>query len=80
MTFSGDWKRYKRLRSPLETQAREASKASVRNVLTATYPDGLAPVSIGYQTLRDVLVQLDVGRIEARAEEHQGVDPQLSIR
>ncbi|MYA10290.1 MAG: DUF499 domain-containing protein [Gemmatimonadetes bacterium] len=80
VTFGGDWKRYKRLRSPLETQAREASKASVRNVLTATYAHGLAPVSTGYQTLRDVLVQLDVGRIEARAEEHEGVDPQLSMR
>ena len=78
--FDGDWKRYKRLRPAFETQAREASKARVRNVLTATYADGLDPASTDYQTLRDVLVQLDVGRIEVRAEEYEVVDPQLSIR
>ncbi len=79
--FEGEWKRYERLRSALETQAREATKATVRNVLTATYSDGVAPVSTGYQTLRDVLVQLDLGRIEVRAEEYEKeVDPQLSIR
>ena len=78
--FDGAWARYKRLRSALETQAREAAKANVRNVLTATYSDGLAPTSTGYQTLRDVLVQLEMGRIEVRAEEYAGVDPQLPIR
>lgn len=77
--FTGGWNRYKRLRSVLETQAREATKVVVRNVLTATYPDGLSPASASYQTLRDVLVQLDMGRIEVRATEHRGVDQQLSI-
>ena len=51
----------------------------MRNVLTAT-SDGLALNSTAYQTLRDVLVQLAMGRIDARAEEYEVVDPQLSIR
>ena len=77
--FIGDWNRYKRLRSVLETQAREATKVRVTNVLTATYPDGLSPASAHYQTIRDVLAQLDMGRIEVRATEHRGVDQQLPL-
>ena len=50
-----------------------------RNVLTATYPDGLSPASAGYQTLRDVLIQLDMDRIEVRATEHRALEQQLSI-
>ena len=79
VAFTGVWDRYKRLRSVLETQAREATKVTVRNRLTATYPDGLSPASAGYQALRDVLVQLDMGRIEVRATEHRGVDQQLPL-
>ena len=79
VAFTGAWDRYKRLRSVLETQAREATKVTVRNVLTATYTDGLAPASAGYQSLRDVLVQLDMGRIEVRATEHRGMDRQLPL-
>ena len=77
--FTGGWTRYKRLRSVLETQAREATKVAVTNVLTAIYPDGLSPASRGYQTLRDVLVQLDMGRIEVQASEHRGVDQRLPL-
>ena len=79
VTYTGVWDHYKRLRTVLETQAREASKVTVRNVLTATYTDGLAPASAGYQSLRDVLVQLDMGRIEVRATEHRGMDRQLPL-
>ena len=79
VTLTGAWDRYKRLRSVLETQAREATKVTVRNVLTATYLDGLSPASVGYQTLRDVLVQLDMGRIEVGATEHRRVDQQLPL-
>ena len=76
VAFTGAWDRYKRLRAVLETQAREATKVTVRNVLNATYRDGLFPASTTYQTLRDVLVQLDIGRIEVRATEHLWVDQQ----
>ena len=76
--YDGVWNRYKRLRSTLEAQAGEASRVDVRNVLAASYADGLAPASDAYQTLRDVMVQLDMGRIEVRANERPSVDPQLS--
>ena len=67
--FTGEWSRYKRLKSVLEAQAGEATKPSVRFLLKATYADGLAPASTAYQSLRDVLVQLDLGRIEVAATE-----------
>ena len=69
LRYEGAWNRYERLRSTLEARAGEATKVTVRNVLTASYPEGLAPASDAYQTLRDVIVQLDMGRIEVRAEE-----------
>ena len=65
--FTGDWSRYKRLRSVLEAQAGEATKPSVSLLLRPTYPDALAPASTAYQARRDVLVQLDLGRIEVTA-------------
>ena len=71
--FTGEWSRYKRLRSVLEAQAGEATKPSVRLLLRAAYPDGLAPVSTAYQAMRDVLVQLELGRIEVTATEHAEV-------
>ena len=77
--YDGLWERYKRLRSTLETQAGEATKVDVKIVLTASYPEGLAPGSGAFQTLRDVMVQLDMGRIEVRAEERQTSDPELAL-
>ena len=71
--FTGQWNRYKRLRSVLEAQAGEATKPSVRFLLRATYADGLAPASTAYQSLRDVLVQLDLGRIEVTSTERAEV-------
>ena len=71
--FTGQWSRYKRLRSVLEAQAGEATKPSVRFLLRATYADGLAPASTAYQSLRDVLVQLDLGRIEVTSTERAEV-------
>jgi len=72
--FTGDWARYKRLRSVLETQAGEASKTKISIVLEATYVDGLDTESTDYQTMRDVLVQLDLGRIEVTATELSEAD------
>ena len=71
--FTGEWSRYKRLKSVLEAQAGEATKPSVRFLLKATYAEGLAPASTAYQSLRDVLVQLDLGRIEVTATERAEV-------
>ena len=72
--YRGLWDRYKRLRSTLEAQAGEATSADAKIVLTASYPEGLAPGSRAFQTLRDVMVQLDMGRIEVRAEERSASD------
>ena len=78
--FTGAWQRYKRLRSVLETQAQEAHpRVVVRNVLNATFSEGLSPASAAYQSLRDVMVQLDMGRIEVRASELPGVEPKLPL-
>ena len=77
--YDGLWDRYKRLRSTLEAQAGEATKVDANIVLTASYPEGLAPGSGAFQTLRDVIVQLDMGRIEVRAEERPVSDPELAL-
>ncbi len=77
--YDGLWDRYKRLRSTLEVQAGEATKVDVKIVLTASYPAGLAPGSQAFQTLRDVMVQLDMGRIEVRAEERPTSAPELAL-
>ena len=77
--YDGLWNRYKRLRSTLEAQASESSKVDVRIVLAASYSKGLAPASGAFQTLRDVMVQLDTGRIEVRAEERPSSDPKLVV-
>ena len=77
--YDGLWDRYKRLRSTLEAQAGEATKVDVKIVLTASYRDGLAPGSQAFQILRDVMVQLDMGRIEVRAEERPASDPELAL-
>lgn len=77
--YDGVWNRYKRLRSTLEAQAGEATKVDVRIVLTASYPEGLVPASGAFQTLRDVMVQLDMGRIEVRAEERPTSEPELAL-
>ncbi|MDE0260532.1 MAG: DUF499 domain-containing protein, partial [Gammaproteobacteria bacterium] len=77
--YRGIWDRYKRLRSTLEAQAGEATKADVKIVLTASYPEGLAPGSQAFQTLRDVMVQLDMGRIEVRAEERPAPDREPAL-
>ena len=77
--YRGLWDRYKRLRSTLEAQAGEATKVDVKIVLTASYPEGLAPGSRAFQTLRDVMVQLDMGRIQIRAEERPASDPEPAL-
>ena len=77
--YDGLWDRYKRLRSTLESQAGEASKVDVKIVLTASYLEGLSPKSGAFLTLRDVMVQLDMGRIEVHAEERSASDPQPAL-
>ncbi|MDE0357070.1 MAG: DUF499 domain-containing protein [Gammaproteobacteria bacterium] len=77
--YRGLWDRYKRLRSTLEAQAGEATKAGVTIVLTAFYREGLAPGSRAFETLRDVMVQLDMGRIQIRAEERSASDPEPAL-
>ena len=78
--YEGIWDRYKRLRSTLEAQAGEATKVDARIVLAASFPEGIAPASGAFQTLRDVIVQLDMGRIEVRAEELPSCDPESAVR
>ena len=52
----------------------------VRNVLTVDAPGQWHSTSFGCQTLRGVVAQLEVCRIEVRAEEYEVVDPKLPIR
>lgn len=66
--FSGSWDRYKRIKSVTDALGQEASTASVRMVLRADFEDGLDASGDQYHTIRDVLAQLDMGRITVESE------------
>jgi len=61
--FNGSWERYKRIKQVTDTLSQEASKASVSMDVRAGFEGGLAPDSDQFQTLRDVLNNLGMGRI-----------------
>ena len=63
LEFRGSWQRYKRIKQVTDALCQEASNASVRMEVRLEFEGGLAPASEQFQTVRDVLVNLGVGRI-----------------
>ena len=63
LTFAGSWDRYKRIKQVTDALSQEASNASVRMGVRADFDGGLAPDSDQFQTIRDVLVNLGIGKI-----------------
>jgi len=68
LEFQGGWERYRRLKQVTDAFGQEASRVSARMTVTADFPEGLAPDDAQYQTIRDVLVTLNMGRLTVRAE------------
>ncbi len=61
--FSGSWDRYKRIKTVTDALSQEASNASVRMGVRADFEGGLAPQGDQFQTIRDVLDSLGMGKV-----------------
>jgi hypothetical protein len=61
--FKGSWDRYKRIKQVTDSLSQEASNASVRTSVRADFDSGLSPEGDQFQTIRDVLVSLGVGKV-----------------
>jgi hypothetical protein len=61
--FRGSWDRYKLVKQVTDTLSQQASNASVRMGVRADFEGGLAPDGDQFQTIRDVLVSLGVGKV-----------------
>jgi predicted AAA+ superfamily ATPase len=68
VSFKGGWERYRRLKQVSDAFGQEASRVSARMTLTADFPDGLPLDDVQYQTIRDVLTSLNMGRLTVRAQ------------
>lgn len=69
MTFDGSWDRYKRIKSTVEALGQDAANVSVRTRLDVRYPTGLPIDGDDFQTLRDVLTTLELGRLRVEGRE-----------
>lgn len=69
-TFRGGWERYKRLKQVTDAFAGEAEKLTATTVLTAEFPEGLDVSGSQFDTMRDVLAGLEIGRVTIRAEQY----------
>jgi hypothetical protein len=63
LEFKGSWDRYKRIKQVTDTLSQEASNAGVRMAVRADFDGGLAPEGDQFQTIRDVLVNLGMGKV-----------------
>ena len=67
--FAGGWERYKRVKQLAESFAQEATKAHVRVRVSINYAGGLEIRDPAFETVRDVLTTLGIGKIAIEAEE-----------
>jgi len=70
--FSGSWDRYKRIKSLTDQLSQDAANASVRMTVRAEFDDGLSVDSDQFQTIRDVLHSLDMGKVHVEAQAADG--------
>jgi len=68
--FKGGWDRYKRLKSVAESFGQEADELRVTMRVGAEFEDGLEVDGQQFQTIRDVLVTLGVGKVVIEAVPH----------
>lgn len=65
--YRGGWERYKRIKSVSDALSQEADSFRVTWLLGAEFKDGLEVGAEQFQTIRDVLVTLDVSKITIEA-------------
>ena len=61
--FNGSWDRYKRIKSVTDQLSQEASNASCRMAVRADFEGGLSVEGDQFQTIRDVLDSLGMGKV-----------------
>jgi hypothetical protein len=66
--FAGSWDRYKRIKALTDALSQEAAQASVDLLVRAEFDGGLDIKGDQFQTIRDVLVNLNIGRVTVEAE------------
>jgi len=62
-TFRGGWERFKRIKNLADAFAQEADELKITMRVAAEFDDGLQVGGAQFQTLRDVLAALEVGKI-----------------
>ncbi|MBU2645999.1 hypothetical protein KKI24_14935, partial [bacterium] len=65
--FRGGWERYKRLKPVVEPFLQEADELRVMMRVGCEFERGLEPGSQQFETMRDVLATLDMGKIAIEA-------------
>jgi hypothetical protein len=68
LTFRGGWERYKRLKQVTDAFAGEAQKGHVNVTVRADFPDGLEIPGPQFEAIRDVLANLELGKVVLNAE------------
>ena len=66
-TFKGSWDRYKRLKSITESFGQEADELKVNMRVGTEFEDGLEIDGIQFETIRDVLITLGLGKTNVEA-------------
>ncbi len=67
LTFKGSWDRYKRVKSLTDAFGQEADELKVTMRVNAEFDGGLEVSGQQFQTIRDVLVALEVGKVIVEA-------------
>lgn len=65
--FQGGWERYKRLKAVLEPFLQEADELRLTMQVGAEFEDGLEPGGAQFETMRDVLAALEMGKVALEA-------------
>jgi len=66
--FTGSWDRYKRIKSVTDAMTQEATNASVKMSVRADFEGGLQVDGDQYQTIRDVLDSLGLGKVAVNGQ------------
>jgi len=62
--FRGSWERYKRLKSTVDSFAREADELKATMRVGAEFEDGLEVPGDQFTMIRDVLLTLEIGKVQ----------------
>ena len=63
LTFRGNWDRYKRIKSLTDAFGQEADELKVTLRVNAEFDGGIEVNGQQFQTIRDVLVALEMGKV-----------------